>query len=128
MVLYNGKYNWTAARNFRDILKGQELFEDSIVDLKYLLFDVNRMEKEELIEIANVVSSVFLLDQKVEDKEIVDRLKLDIQMKIGIYMLSFIINLTLFFNTNFPKFTSIFSYLYIVFNFDIKTYSILFYY
>lgn len=34
------------------------------------------MEKEELIEISNVVNSVFLLDQKVEDKEIVDQLKL----------------------------------------------------
>lgn len=76
MVLYNGKNNWTAAKNFKDILKGHELFEDSVVDFRYLLFDVNRMEKEELLEIANVISSVFLLDQKVEDKEIVDRLKL----------------------------------------------------
>lgn len=76
MVLYNGKNNWTAARNFREILKGHDFFEDGVVDFIYLLFDVNRMEKEQLIEIANVVSSVFLLDQKVEDKEIVDRLKL----------------------------------------------------
>lgn len=76
MVVYNGKNNWTAARNFKDILKGQELFEDSIVDFRYLLFDVNRMEKAELLEIANIVSTVFLLDQNVEDKEIVDRLKL----------------------------------------------------
>lgn len=76
MVVYNGKNNWTAARNFKDVLKGQELFEDSIVDFRYLLFDVNRMEKAELLEIANIVSTVFLLDQNVEDKEIVDRLKL----------------------------------------------------
>jgi len=76
MVVYNGKYNWTVARNFKDILKGHELFEDSIVDFRYLLFDVNRMEKEELLEIANIVSTVFLLDQNVNDIEIVDRLKL----------------------------------------------------
>lgn len=52
------------------------IFEDSLVDFRYLLFDVNRMEKEELLEIANIVSTVFLLDQNVNDREIVDRLKL----------------------------------------------------
>ncbi|AJA46777.1 putative transposase [Clostridium pasteurianum DSM 525 = ATCC 6013] len=76
MVVYNGKHNWTAVRNFKHILKGQELFEDNVVDFRYLLFDVNRMEKEELLEIANIVSAVFLLDQNVNDIEIVDRLKL----------------------------------------------------
>jgi predicted transposase/invertase (TIGR01784 family) len=34
------------------------------------------MEKEELIKIANVVSSIFLLDQDVEIEEIIKRLKL----------------------------------------------------
>ena len=34
------------------------------------------MDKEELLEIANVVSAVFLLDQDVEIGEIIKRLKL----------------------------------------------------
>lgn len=76
IVLYNGKNNWTAVRNFKEILSGYELFEDNVVDFKYLLFDVNRMDKNELIDIANVISSVFLLDQKVEIEELVKRLKL----------------------------------------------------
>ncbi len=46
------------------------------MDFKYLLFDVNRMDKNELIDIANVISSVFLLDQKVEIEELINRLKL----------------------------------------------------
>ncbi|WP_411680060.1 Rpn family recombination-promoting nuclease/putative transposase [Clostridium thailandense] len=76
MVLYNGKNNWSAARNFKEILNGYELFEDSVVDFRYLLFDINRMDKNELLEIANVVSAVFLLDQDIEIGEIIERLKL----------------------------------------------------
>lgn len=76
IVLYNGKQKWTAARNFKEILNGYEEFEDNIVDFRYLLFDVNRMDKEELVEIANVVSSVFLLDQDMNVAEIANRLKL----------------------------------------------------
>ncbi|QEK13138.1 Rpn family recombination-promoting nuclease/putative transposase [Crassaminicella thermophila] len=76
IVLYNGKNRWTAVRSFKEILNGYELFEENVVDFKYLLFDVNRMDKEELLKIANVVSSVFLLDQDVEIEEIIKRLKL----------------------------------------------------
>ncbi len=76
IVLYNGKNNWSAVRSFKEILNGYEMFEENVIDFKYLLFDINRMEKEELLEIANVVSSIFLLDQDVEIDEIVDRLKL----------------------------------------------------
>jgi hypothetical protein len=57
-------------------LNGYELFEDNVIDFRYLLFYVNRMDKEELIEIANVISSIFLLDQNVEVYEIINRLKI----------------------------------------------------
>ncbi|MCT4621595.1 MAG: Rpn family recombination-promoting nuclease/putative transposase, partial [Marinisporobacter sp.] len=76
IVLYNGKNKWTAARNFKEILNGYELFEENIIDFRYMLFDVNRVKKEELLEIANLVSSIFLLDQDVAIEEILKRLKL----------------------------------------------------
>ncbi|QZY53889.1 Rpn family recombination-promoting nuclease/putative transposase [Crassaminicella profunda] len=76
IVLYNGKNKWTAARNFKEILNGYELFEENIIDFRYMLFDVNRMKEEELLEIANLVSSIFLLDQDVAIEEILKRLKL----------------------------------------------------
>ncbi|MCT4595915.1 MAG: Rpn family recombination-promoting nuclease/putative transposase [Anaeromicrobium sp.] len=76
MVLYNGKNNWTAARSFKEKISGGELFGDNIVDFKYLLFDVNRMEKDKLLEIANIISAVFLIDQHIEYEEIVTRLEL----------------------------------------------------
>ncbi|MBW9158677.1 Rpn family recombination-promoting nuclease/putative transposase, partial [Clostridium tagluense] len=76
IVLYNGEYNWTAARSFKEVLSGYELFEDNIVDFKYMLFDVNRMDDEELLDIATVISSVFSLDQSgIDDEEIIRRLK-----------------------------------------------------
>jgi hypothetical protein len=76
IVLYNGKNNWTAARSFKEILSGYELFEDNIIDFKYMLFDINRMDPEELLDIASVISSVFSLDQtNIDDEEIVKRLK-----------------------------------------------------
>lgn len=76
IVVYNGKNNWTAARCFKEVLNGYELFEDNIMDFRYLLFDINRMEETELLDIANVVSSIFLLDQDVEVETIIKRLKL----------------------------------------------------
>jgi predicted transposase/invertase (TIGR01784 family) len=76
IVLYNGKNKWTAARNFKEVLNGYELFEENIIDFRYMLFDVNRMKEEELLEIANLVSSIFLLDQDVAIEEILKRLKL----------------------------------------------------
>ncbi|WP_125006353.1 Rpn family recombination-promoting nuclease/putative transposase [Clostridium tagluense] len=76
IVLYNGEYNWTAPRSFKEVLSGYELFEDNIVDFKYMLFDVNRMDDEELLDIATVISSVFSLDQSgIDDEEIIRRLK-----------------------------------------------------
>ncbi|WP_425447702.1 Rpn family recombination-promoting nuclease/putative transposase, partial [Dethiothermospora halolimnae] len=74
IVLYNGKNNWTACRSFKEILNGYELFEDNILDFSYILFDVNRYEEEELYNLSNLVSSIFLLDQEIDQKELIRRL------------------------------------------------------
>ncbi len=77
MIVYNGKNNWTAARSFKEVLSGYELFEDFIIDYKYLLYDINRMNSDELLEISSIISSVFSLDQAdIDDEEIIKRLKL----------------------------------------------------
>ncbi|MCT4619087.1 MAG: Rpn family recombination-promoting nuclease/putative transposase [Marinisporobacter sp.] len=76
IVLYNGKNKWTAARNFKEVLNGYELFDENIIDFRYMLFDVNRMKEGELLDIANLISSVFLLDQDRGKEEIIQRLKL----------------------------------------------------
>jgi predicted transposase/invertase (TIGR01784 family) len=76
LVLYNGKAEWDVPTSFRDIVKNEELFGDNIIDFKYNLFDVNnKYSKEELIKEKSVTSAIFLLDQKIEPKEFLDRIK-----------------------------------------------------
>lgn len=73
-VLYNGANNWTAALNFKEILAEYWRFEENVLDFKYILFDVNRYDVEELYKAANLVGSVFALDQRIDSEELVKRL------------------------------------------------------
>jgi hypothetical protein len=76
IVLYNATRKWNAPRYFKDIVNESELFGDNIVNFKYQLFDVNHQyTKEDLIKNNNITSAIFLLDQKVEPLEFLNRLK-----------------------------------------------------
>ena len=76
MVLYNGKNKWTAYTNFKDILSGSELFEDNIIDFRYILFDIYRYNEIELESMSNMVSTVFLLDKEISKEDLIKRLRL----------------------------------------------------
>jgi hypothetical protein len=67
IILYNGYNNWTACGSFKEYLSGYELFGENIVDFKYILIDVNRYTKEELLETSNLISTVFLLEQEQDN-------------------------------------------------------------
>ena len=76
IVLYNATRKWNVPRYFKDIVKNNELFGENIVNFKYELFDVNHQyTKEELIKNNSITSAIFLLDQKVEVLEFMDRIK-----------------------------------------------------
>jgi hypothetical protein len=74
-VLYNGKNNWTAKMNFREMLSVYQIFGGRVLDFNYILFDVNRYKDEELYEMANLIASVFVLDQTMNHKELIRRLR-----------------------------------------------------
>ncbi|KJR99397.1 MAG: transposase, partial [Peptococcaceae bacterium BRH_c4a] len=74
-VLYNGANNWTAAVNFKEMLAGYRQFEKHVLDFRYILFDVNRYHKEELYRAANLIASVFALDQRMDAGELIKRLQ-----------------------------------------------------
>jgi len=74
-VLYNGASSWTAARNFKEILAGYRQFEKHVLDFRYILFDINRYQVEELYRAANLISSVFVLDQRIQAGELIGRLR-----------------------------------------------------
>ncbi len=69
------KNKWTANMNFKEMLSGYELFEDNIVNFKYMLFDINRYDDEELLNMSNLVSAIFLLDQEMNEEELIRRLR-----------------------------------------------------
>ncbi|AKN29997.1 transposase [Clostridium carboxidivorans P7] len=75
LVLYNGEYKWTVEKKFKNIINKSELFGNNIIDFEYILIDINKYEKEELMELKNLVSAVFLLDQKVDIEEFISRVK-----------------------------------------------------
>ncbi len=75
MVLYNGENNWTANRSFKEGLNEYEIFGKHVLDFEYVLIDVNRYSKEKLIGLSNLVGTVFLLDQKMGNDELIQRLK-----------------------------------------------------
>ncbi|KKC30248.1 Rpn family recombination-promoting nuclease/putative transposase [Caldanaerobacter subterraneus KAk] len=75
IVLYNGSRKWTAKTSYKETLNSYETFGEYAVDFKYILIDVNRYTKEELLRLENLIASVFLLEQRVEFEEMMARLR-----------------------------------------------------
>ena len=76
IVLYNGKDEWTATRNFKEKVQRADLFNKYVVDFSYILINVNQYTKEDLLAIQNTVSAIFLLDQKIDSLEFLNRIAL----------------------------------------------------
>jgi len=73
IVLYNGVSGWKVAREFKDKIQRSELFGNHVMNFEYALINVNKYSKEDLMAVENIVSAIFLLDQKVNAKEFVRR-------------------------------------------------------
>ena len=67
IVMYNGADNWTAVRNYREYTHSHEIFGDSIVDFRYLLFDLNRADDETIASTRKLLDAVFSLDKVNSD-------------------------------------------------------------
>ena len=74
IVLYNGAGRWTACRSFKETLAEAEQFNEYLVDFKYILIDVNRYDKKVLLDLSNLIGTVFLLDQSISQEEYLRRL------------------------------------------------------
>ncbi|MPQ43547.1 Rpn family recombination-promoting nuclease/putative transposase [Clostridium tarantellae] len=76
IVLYNGKIPWDVPTNFKDIIYNSDIFGNNIIDFKYDLFDVNnKFSKEDLLKSKSMTSAIFLLDQKIDALEFLERIK-----------------------------------------------------
>ncbi|EGD50586.1 hypothetical protein TheetDRAFT_2602 [Thermoanaerobacter ethanolicus JW 200] len=74
IVLYNGINKWTAFLSFKETIDSYQLFGENIIDFKYILIDVNRYNEEELLQLSNLISSIFLLDRKIDKEELTEKL------------------------------------------------------
>lgn len=61
-VIYNGKNKWTAPIELKELYDEVEEKEDYLVNFKYILIDINRYKREDLLKIGNMISSAFYLD------------------------------------------------------------------
>jgi predicted transposase/invertase (TIGR01784 family) len=75
IVLYNSPGKWTVPLNFKETLNGFELFTEHVLDYKYILINVHAFKQKELLALANLIGSVFLLDQARDLAQIIKRLK-----------------------------------------------------
>lgn len=78
IVLYNGEEKWEVPKEFRKMIYNEELFGGNILNFTYDVFDISNDEKfnkENLVISKNVTSAIFLLDQKVDALEFLERIK-----------------------------------------------------
>jgi predicted transposase/invertase (TIGR01784 family) len=73
IVLYNGEKSWTVCRSFKEILDSSEYFGEYVLDYRYILINVNNYTKEQLLQSANLISTVFLLEQEIDEAEYIRR-------------------------------------------------------
>lgn len=74
-VLYNGKSRWTAKGSFGECQQGFGRFKDCALDFKYIVIDVNRLDKRELLGMGNLLGSVFYMDQRKEVQALLQGLR-----------------------------------------------------
>ncbi|MDI6603783.1 MAG: hypothetical protein QME35_01355 [Thermoanaerobacteraceae bacterium] len=60
---------------FKETIDSYELFGENIIDFKYILIDVNRYSEEELLQLSNLIGSIFLLDRKTDREKLLERLR-----------------------------------------------------
>lgn len=59
IVTYNGKDKWSVPLTFKEKITKYELFGDKLLDFEYVLLDVNRYDKEMLLQKESISSAIF---------------------------------------------------------------------
>jgi len=62
ILLYSGDKKWNAATNLQDLLKDNTLFKSYMPSFQYFKIAENEYEKNQLLEIGNIVSTLFLAE------------------------------------------------------------------
>jgi hypothetical protein len=79
LVFYDGGDKWTALTNFVDKVELSDMFSKYIPKFEYELIDLNRYNKDDLLEFGDMLSLVLLVDKvrKPQDMEVLSSLPKD---------------------------------------------------
>ena len=71
-VLYNGQNNWTAKREFADVIYNSAMLGKYGVNFQYVLIDVKRLARDFICEGNTVMDNVLYLDNLKEPEELLE--------------------------------------------------------
>lgn len=71
-VLYNGQNNWTAKREFAEVICNSDMLGKYGVNFQYILVDVKRLAKEFICESNTVMDNVLYLDNLKKPEELLE--------------------------------------------------------
>ena len=72
IVLHNGEKNWTASRNFKEMIAHANVFGDYVVNFKYELVSINELTTMKIKNSNTLIDNIFLADKKKTRKEWID--------------------------------------------------------
>ncbi len=72
IVLHNGEKNWTASRNFKEMIAHANVFGDYVVNFKYELVSINELTISKIKNSNTLIDNIFLADKKRTRKEWID--------------------------------------------------------
>jgi predicted transposase/invertase (TIGR01784 family) len=72
IVLFNGEGNWTPVMSFKEYTSNHGVFGNNIIDFKYILFDLNRYNEEDILTTYKLLDFVFTLDMKHYSRSVSD--------------------------------------------------------
>jgi len=79
VVLYIGAPAWTAIRSFREYQERQELFDDCLVDFRYLLVDLKRFDDEHLRHLKGILPLALRLESARNSSDLLRRLETSVE-------------------------------------------------
>ena len=88
IIFYDGKYTWTAEKNFFDRTSLNTAFEKYIPKFEYELVNLNNYDEEEIMRFGDALSFILLID-KVRDgkgKSVLTHLPADYEEKLMLHI------------------------------------------
>ena len=72
IVLHNGEKNWTASRNFKEMIAHANVFGEYVVNFKYELVSINELTISKIKNSNTLIDNIFLADKKRTRKDWID--------------------------------------------------------